>query len=286
MIPLGFSAMNVFPVCLARQKSPKSHSEHLHRCVQTRKPRQECLRGDMGTPLSMKQQETSPLPEPIRLPSRELHRATGNKPVQLRSKHDQNQPPVKAAESTASITRPKLKSLTKRIVPTTLNRYSRQSTVPVLANGIAKFPVWRQGARLQKKTQPIPVDGNTIHNNAQMCQFHAENRNQHIVDGVQVVDGHQSDRGGFQMFVDREAAYGSSTSSGSTGNSDGSLSGDFEDILDHEAAHGSSTSSGSTGYSDGSLSGDFEDKTNTNFTLLETKTLIRFFPVTFPTTLL
>ena len=202
----------------------------------------------MQTPLTLKQQGASPLPETIRQPSQELHRATGHNPVGLRSKHDQNQPPVKAAKSTASITRP---TLTKRKVPTTLNRYSRQSTVPVLANGIAKFPVWHQGARRQKKTQPIPVDGNTIHNNTLP---HAQNK--HISDGVQVVGGHQSDMGGFQMFVDREAAHGNSTSSGSTGNSDGSLS------------------------------GDFEDKSNPNFTLLETKTLIRFFPVTFPTTLL
>ena len=53
-----------------------------------------------------------------------------------------------------------------------------------------------------------------------------------------------------------------------------------------EAAHGSSASSGSTGNSDGSLSGDFEDKTDPKHTMLETKTLIRFFPITFPPTLL
>ena len=207
----------------------------------------------MRIPLALKQQGASPLSETIRQPSQELHRATGHSPVRLRSKHDQNQPPVK----TAPITRPKL---TKRTTITTLNRYNRQSTVPVLENGIAKFPVWRQGARLPKKTQPNPVDGYTIHTNtlahAQMCQSHADNQNQHIVDGVRVVGGHQSDMGGFQMFVDQEAA------------------------------HGSTTSSGSTGYSDGSLSGDFEDKSDPNFTLLQTKLLIRSFPVTFPATLL
>ncbi len=218
-----------------------------------------------------------PLPEPIQLPSQELHRASGHNPVQLYSQHDQNQPPVKTAKSTVSITRP---ALTKRIVPTTLKRYSRQANVTVLANGIAKFPVWRQGERLQKKTQPIPIDGNTIGNNttldtahitqhtshsslhgthftlahAPIYQFHAENQNQHFVDCAHVVDGHQSDMGRFQTFADREAA------------------------------HGCSTSSGSTGKSDGSLSDDFEDKTNPTFTLLETKTLIRYFPVTFPTT--
>ena len=53
-----------------------------------------------------------------------------------------------------------------------------------------------------------------------------------------------------------------------------------------EAAHGSSASSGSTGNSDGSLSGDFVEKAEPNFTLLETKTLIRYFPVTFPHSIL
>ena len=60
----------------------------------------------------------------------------------------------------------------------------------------------------------------------------------------------------------------------------------FHEYSDGEAAHGSSTSSGSTGNSDGSLSGDFEDKTDPKHTMLETKTLIRFFPITFPPTLL
>jgi hypothetical protein len=216
------------------------------------------LNKGMRAALTQKQQDTVPLPIPTRMqPLQEQHPGTNANPKPPRSKNDQNQRPAPTANRTMSVNS---RTLTKRIDPTTLNRYSRQSTVPVLANGIAKFPVWHQGARLQKKTQPNPVDGNTIHTNtlahAQMCQYHADNYNQHIVDGVQVVGGHQSNMGGFQMFVDGEAS------------------------------HGSTTTSGSTGYSDGSLSGDFEDKSDPNFTLLQTKTLIRSFPVTFPATLL
>jgi hypothetical protein len=60
----------------------------------------------------------------------------------------------------------------------------------------------------------------------------------------------------------------------------------FQMCANREAAHGMSTSSGATGHSDGSLSGDFEDKNEPTFTLFESKTLIRFFPVTFPITTL
>jgi hypothetical protein len=211
----------------------------------------------MPSPFALKQQGISPhpnVPEPIRLPSQQQHRATGHNPVLLRSKHDQNQPPVKAAKRAASIARP---TLSKRKVPSIATRYSQQSKVRVLANGIAKFPVW---ASLQNKEPPIPGDGHTIHVNtpahAHFGQYQADNQNQHIVDSVYVVEASQSDTGGFQLFLDREAA------------------------------HGSSTSSGSTGLSDGSLSGDFEDKTNPNFTLWQSKILTRHFPVTFPSTFL
>ena len=46
-----------------------------------------------------------------------------------------------------------------------------------------------------------------------------------------------------------------------------------------QAAHGSSTSSGSTGSSDGSLSDDFIDKSDPAFTFLQEKVLMRFFPI-------
>jgi hypothetical protein len=46
-----------------------------------------------------------------------------------------------------------------------------------------------------------------------------------------------------------------------------------------QAAHGSSTSSGSTGSSDGSLSDEFIDKSDPAFTYLQEKVLMRYFPI-------
>jgi hypothetical protein len=46
-----------------------------------------------------------------------------------------------------------------------------------------------------------------------------------------------------------------------------------------ETEYGGTTSSGSTGSSDGSLSDDFIDKRETEFTPLQQKTLMRFFPI-------
>jgi hypothetical protein len=248
----------------------------------------------MRTALALKQQEMSPLPGPIR------QRATGHNPILLRSKQDQNQPPIKKAERTASIAGP---TLLKHRVPSITTRHSRQSQVRQLANGIAKFPVWgilrnkatgpNQLQGLPKdeqkcsncKQRPVgnawkncgfddwcsdcdaslwatnhPDDGHTIQINTQanshIGQLQADDPNQHNVNSKPTVDAPQSDTGGFQLFLDREAA------------------------------HGSSTSSGSTGHSDGSLSDNFEDKSDPNFTMWEVKMLMQAFPVTFPSTLL
>ncbi len=51
-------------------------------------------------------------------------------------------------------------------------------------------------------------------------------------------------------------------------------------VPDIEAAHGSTSSSGFTGSSDGSLSDDFIDKNEPILTHLQAKTLMRFFPIT------
>jgi|LauGreDrversion4_2_1035121.scaffolds.fasta_scaffold293553_1 hypothetical protein len=74
------------------------------------------------------------------------------------TQHDQNQPPVTVAKSTACVLRPRLSKI-KRPVTTKFNRHTvtQKSTVHVLANGIAKFPVW---VRHQQPAQLITRDGN------------------------------------------------------------------------------------------------------------------------------
>jgi hypothetical protein len=52
-----------------------------------------------------------------------------------------------------------------------------------------------------------------------------------------------------------------------------------EQVSDIEAAHGSTTSSGSTGCSDESLSDDFIDKIEPGLTHVQEKILMRFFPI-------
>ncbi len=141
----------------------------------------------MRTALTLKQHGTSSVPLP--LPSQVLHLETGVDPVQLSSKHDQNQQPVQAAKRTASMARPTLKKCT---VLTTANRYTQKSPIRVLTNGITKFPVW---ARIQKKTQPSAGEGITI-------QLPLS------VEKVQTVVAQQPEMGEFQfhVYADSEAS--------------------------------------------------------------------------------
>ena len=176
----------------------------------------------MRAALNLKQQDTVTLPIPIRLqPLRELHSDINADPKPPRN--DENQPPVPTFKRKLPVAR---RTAIKRTVPTAVKGHKNKRD-RVLANGISKYPVWASG----KKTIGNIFDSATL-------------------------DATQSEKAKFQLFTDCEAA------------------------------HGSSTSSGSTGKSDGSLSGDFEDKTEPNFTWIQTKTLIRQFPITFPVTLL
>lgn len=259
----------------------------------------------MRTAFALKQQVVSPLPQPIRLPLQEQHLATGHNPILLRSKQDENQPPVKQSKRTAPIAGP---TLLKHGVPTITTRHSQQSKVRLLTNGIAKFPVW--GSLRNKAAGPNQLQGmpkaklkcsncnqRNVGNALKKCGFEdwcsycdaslwATNPEPEI--GVETQLLPTPTLGAQPTFVDHpELGVAGSEPTFELACHLASLARTTSlKVADQEAAHGSSTSSGSTGDSDGSLSGDFQDNTSPIFTLLETKTLIRFFPVTFPSTLL
>jgi hypothetical protein len=224
--------------------------------------------------LAPNQQGAAPLADPLLQPSPVRRLPSSVNTVPPRCNRDENQPPAsdQAAERPVSVPGHRPRLFTKRTVPM-LYRHSKQKPGSVLANGISKFPVW---ARSKQPPQ-----------------------HQHHVNSVKPVDNLQPEldlvtptspsRLGAQLtFVDNPelGVAGSEPTFELACHLANLARANSLKVADQEAAYGSSTSSGSTGVSDGSLSGDFQDNTDPIFTLLETKTLMRFFPVTFPITLL
>ena len=263
------------------------------------------------------QQGAAPLADPLRQPSPVRHLPSSVNTVPPRCNLGENQPPASDQDAAKPVSVPGLnpRLSTKQTVPTMLlrmYRHSKQKPGSVLANGISKFPVW---ARSQKPPQQQHDVNNVKPVDNLQPELDLETPKSPSRLGAQLtfVDNPELGVAGSEPTFELacqlasvvrcksltkapvcsncklrpQAAATHCFSDWCTICDDSLYASRFtENVPVQEAAHGSSTSSGSTGDSDGSLSGDFQDNTDPIFTLLETKTLIRFFPVTFPSTLL
>jgi hypothetical protein len=225
--------------------------------------------------LAQNQQGPAAQADPLQQPSPVQHLPSSVNTVPPRCNLGENQPPASDQDAEKPVSVPGLcrRLFTKQTIPNMLYRHSKQQPRRVLANGIAKFPVW---ARSQKPPQQ-QLDVNSVKpvDNLQPDLDSVTSKSPSRL-GAQLtfVDNPELGVAGSEPTFEHECQLASVVRCKSLTNAV------------QEAAHGSSTSSGSTRDSDGSLSGDFQDNTDPIFTLLETKTLIRFFPVTFPSTLL
>lgn len=172
--------------------------------------------------------------------------------------------------------------------PTTPATTRNQHCKRVLTNGIAQFPVWIDVKETIDPLSDVAYKRRIVINDgiadlSGMPALMSDSDDSETDEPIDLLndDGVSStDRGAVSKTAQKYVLRGEKLTSVYDDEHLGNAVPPLTEQVSHiETAHGSSTSSGSSGSCDGSLSDDFIDKNDLSLTHLQATTLMRFFPI-------